>query len=633
MRYSVAQKPSRAKRCLAFFADFEVCSVKLQLTNNCLMSEPRMFPIPQFNNPDRSCLVASFPKIEAIFRDYCEQKRIPGLSFGIVADGALIHSGGMGVQRTDTRVLVTPDSVFRIASMSKSFTAMAILKLRDDGNLGLDDPVSNYVPEISDLPYPTRDSAPITVFQLLTMGGGFPQDDPWADRQLNTAPETVSAWMRGGISFSNPPNLKYEYSNFGYGILGRIVTNVSGMPYQQYIQQSIFDPLGMTSTTYDLHQVDPQRLSMGYRHEGTDWAEVPPLEDGEFGAMGGLFTTIPDFARYMISLLSAFPPRDEPETGPIRRSSAREMQTPWRQRMIQSSRPTPDAPTYFTSDGYGFGLSCGIDSVIGYSVAHGGGLPGYGSFYRLLPDTGIGIVVFTNLTYAGPATPIFEALTLLRNADALKPRTLPPAPALLAAQTAITQIYNQWDSAALQATTTESFFQDMPLEQRRQEIKDLRDDFGKCTSVTAFEPENALRGRWTMCCKRGSIEAYITLAPTVPPLVQVLEFTAAKPLTGVLRRTAKQIVFMIQSWDDDYARKRFAGTLKRKALRQQFAALHAHYGDVKLGKILEGDGKTQARIRLEGERGAIVVKIALNPKSSRVSEISFTKPSEDAFVP
>lgn len=592
-----------------------------------------MFPIPQFNNPDRSSLVASFPKIEAIFRDFCEQKRIPGLSYGIVADGALVHSGGMGIQRTDTRVLVTPDSVFRIASMSKSFTAMAILKLRDEGKLRLDDPASNYVPELTDLPYPTRDSAPITVFQLLTMGAGFPQDDPWADRQLNASPETMSAWMRGGISFSNPPNLKYEYSNFGYGILGRIITNVAGVPYQEYIQQGIFEPLGMASTTYDVHKVDPQRLAMGYRHDGDDWAEEPPLEDGEFGAMGGLFTTIPDFARYMIFLLSAFPPRDDEETGPIRRSSAREMQTPWRQRMIQSSRATPDAPTFFTSDGYGFGLACGTDSLVGYSVAHGGGLPGYGCYYRLLPDTGIGIVAFTNLTYAGPSTPIFDALKLLRNADALKPRTLPTAPVLLEAQTAITQIYNQWDSAALEALTTESFFQNMPLEQRRRQIKELRADFGKCTSVTAFEPENALRGHWTMRCKHGSIEAYITLAPTIPPLVQVLEFTAAKPLAGVLRRTAKQIVFMIQFWDDDYARKRFAGSLKRKDLRQQFAALHMHYGELKLGKVIEGDGKTQARVRLEGERGAVEMKIALDPKSSRVSEISFAKPSEDAFVP
>lgn len=591
-----------------------------------------MFPIAQFKNPDRSSLVDSFPKIESIFHAYFDRMRVPGLSFGIVADGQLIHSGGMGVQRTDTQKPVVADTVFRIASMSKSFTAMAILRLRDDGKLRLDDPITNYVPELAELPYPTRDSAPITVFQLMTMGGGFPQDDPWADRQLDASPETVSKWMRGGLSFSNPPNLKYEYSNFGYGILGRIVTNVSGMPYQQYNQQIIFDPLGMTSTTYNVHQVDPARLAMGYRHEGDGFAEETPLEDGEFGAMGGLFTTIPDFARYMSFLLSAFPPRDDEETGPIRRSSAREMQIPWRQRMIQSSRSTPDAETYFMSDGYGFGLACGVDSVVGYSVAHGGGLPGYGTFYRLLPEVGIGLVVFTNLTYAGPAMPIFEALKHLRGVGALKKRSLPAAPALLAAQTAIAQIYNHWDAAALQSFTTDSFFQDTPLEARREEFTRLREDFGACTSVTPFEAENALRGTWTMQCEHGTIEAYITCAPTVPPLVQILDLTAAKPLNKAMKTVVKQVIGLVKHWQHDGAEKLFAKSLKPKALHAQFAALRVMYGSLKVGKVVEGDGKTQATVQLEGERGIVEVKLALDEKG-RVSEISFAKPYDVQYVP
>ena len=196
--------------------------------------------------------------------------------------------------------------------------------------------------------------------------------------------------MRQGLSFSSPPNTRYEYSNLGYGILGRVVTNVAGMPYQQYIQQNILQPLGMTSSTYDLHQVDPARLAMGYRRENDQWIADPPLEDGEFGSMGGLFTTINDFSRYMAFLLSAFPPRDDEESGPIRRSSAREMQQPWRQRSATAPRSLPDAFTASQSGGYGFGLACGIDSQLGYTVAHGGGLPGYGTFYQLLPQRNLG---------------------------------------------------------------------------------------------------------------------------------------------------------------------------------------------------------------------------------------------------
>jgi CubicO group peptidase (beta-lactamase class C family) len=201
------------------------------------MPRKNTFPIPAFADADRSSLTAALPRIDMIFSEFYEKQRIPGLIYGIVADGALFHVSSMGARRTGTPAPIDADTVFRIASMSKSFAAMAVIKLRDEGKLRLDDPIADYVPELAKLPYPTRDSAPITAFQLLTMGGGFPQDDPWADRQLNAAPETMNEWMRGGISFSNPPNLKYEYSNFGYGIVGRIVTNVSGMPYQQYVKE------------------------------------------------------------------------------------------------------------------------------------------------------------------------------------------------------------------------------------------------------------------------------------------------------------------------------------------------------------------------------------------------------------
>ena len=144
-----------------------------------------MFPLAQFSHPDRSKLERVFPKIDKLYRDYAEQHQLPGVAYGIVSDGSLIFAGGIGVQNVETRAPVTPDSVFRIASMSKSFTAMALLKLRDAGKLHLDEAVATYVPELSNLVYPTRNSAPITVRHLLTMSAGLPQDDPWADRHLD----------------------------------------------------------------------------------------------------------------------------------------------------------------------------------------------------------------------------------------------------------------------------------------------------------------------------------------------------------------------------------------------------------------------------------------------------------------
>lgn len=139
-----------------------------------------MFPMPRFDNSiDRLAkLRSAFPRVEAVFHEFWEKHPVPGLAYGIVVDGELVQSAGMGIQNVTSQTPVTPDSVFRIASMTKSFTAMALMKLREDGKFNLDDAVERHVPELAGLPYPTRNSARITVRQLLTMSAGFPQDDP-----------------------------------------------------------------------------------------------------------------------------------------------------------------------------------------------------------------------------------------------------------------------------------------------------------------------------------------------------------------------------------------------------------------------------------------------------------------------
>jgi CubicO group peptidase (beta-lactamase class C family) len=575
----------------------------------------------------------AYAQIGVGFRQFLERNHIPGLAYGLVIDGELVAADGMGIQNITDKTPVTPDSVFRIASMSKSFTAMAVVRLRDDGKLQLDTPVEQIVPELAGLTYPTRDSAPITVRNLLTMSGGFPQDDPWADRQLAVQEATLSAWMRGGISFSNPPGVIFEYSNYGYAILGRVVTNVVGKPYQRYIQEEILEPLGMTSTTFDVHRVAPERLAMGYRWEDNRWQAEPPLEDGTFGAMGGLFTTINDFARYMAFLLSAFPPRDDDETGPVRRSSVREMQQAWRQRFVTSWRPTPDAPAMVLADGYGYGLVSGIDSVLGYSVAHGGGLPGYGSFYRLLPHYGVGLAAFTNLTYAGPSQAVYDGLRNLHAAGVIQPRTLKATDTLLSLQDALTRLYNQWDDNLVRSIATETFFQDMPLEKRRQQFETLRASFGRCTSVTPLEPENALRGRWRMKCRAGHIELFATMSPTVPPKLQYLEVTPAQSLTPVFRKIAAQMVRLINQWDDETASALLDRKMKRGAIRAQLDALRVLYGRLRLGDVLEGDGATDARVRLLGKQGLVDMRLKINPKTGKVLGAAFTRPRETAFVP
>ncbi len=231
-----------------------------------------------------------------------------------------------GVRELAGKSAVDADTVFRIASMTKSFTALGILKLRDEGKLSLDDPAERYIPELARLVYPTRDSPKITIRHLLSHSEGFPEDNPWGDQQLAVTEAEFTRMLAGGIPFSNAPGVAYEYSNYGFAILGRIVARVSGMTYADYVAANILRPLGMTATTLEAAAVPAARLAKGYRWEDAQWKEEPPLPDGAFGAMGGMLTSTRDLARYVGFLMSAWPPRDEDDRGPVKRSSLREMQ-------------------------------------------------------------------------------------------------------------------------------------------------------------------------------------------------------------------------------------------------------------------------------------------------------------------
>lgn len=592
-----------------------------------------MFPVPKFQNRDLSRLPALYPQIEKSFSDFVAQNHIPGLAYGIVVDGGLIHSGGMGIGNVPKKSSIDKDTVFRIASMTKSFTGMALVKLRDEGKLRLDDPVTEYIPELASLVYPTRDSAPITVRNVLTMSAGFPQDDPWADRQLARSEQELTDLLKLGLTFSNPPGITFEYSNYGFAILGRIVTNAAGVPYQTYVREQILKPLGMTSTTFDIQTVAPDRLAMGYRYEDNQWVEETPLPDGAFASIGGMFTTINDFGRYMAFLLSAFPARDDEETGPVKRSSVREMQQAWRQRFLTSSRPAPDLPAVVQYDGYGYGLLSSIDSVLGYSISHGGGLPGYGTFYRILPDYGIGVVAFSNLTYTPVTLQINNACALMLQKGGIKKRVLEPSETLKSAHETLTKLYDQWDDGLIASNATDSFFEDSSLERRRARFEQLRASFGKRLSNTALEPENNLRGRWIMKCRGGNIEMFVTMSPTVPSKIQFLTITAGHTVNAQLKDAVSQVVNLINHWDEAKAKTLFAQKLKLAVLQSQFNALAVQYGKLKLGDVIEGDGKTQTRVRLSGKNGIADMKVSLNPRTKKITDVAFTRPRETSFVP
>lgn len=494
----------------------------------CLLAADQ-YPPPRFTDSQRvQKLESAFPKIDSIVRDYAIAKKVPGMVWGVVIDGRLMHVGTFGVRDRVSNSPVAADTAFRIASMTKSFTALAILKLRDEGKLSLEDPVSKWIPQFARMELPTRDTPPLRIRQLLSHSAGFPEDNPWGDRQLSATDATLDQWLNKGIPFSTPPGTRYEYSNYAFGLLGRVVSKASGMPYEQYMRQEILSPLHMDQTTFEFSGVPAARRAVGYRlkPDGT-YQEEPPLPHGVFGSMGGLLTTADDLGRYVAFHLSAWPPRDDADSGPVRRASVREMAHLWTPANLAAN--VRNGVLTASESGYGFGLRVASDCRFEQIVTHGGGLPGFGSFMAWLPDYGVGMFAMGTLTYIGPGEPISQAWDELLKTGGLRKRELPPTPLQTAMRDHILNLWNHWDDAEAKSIASMNLFLDAPMEQRRAEIAGLKAEVGACPAASQVTPENWLRGQFNLTCQKGTVGVFFTMSPTQPPAVQHLAFQKLSP--------------------------------------------------------------------------------------------------------
>ncbi|PHN05210.1 serine hydrolase domain-containing protein [Flavilitoribacter nigricans] len=485
-------------------------------------AEPRVSStyVPStFAQDDRRQQIESIRmKLHQLFADYAKDRNIPGIAYGVVVDDELVIDSAVGVINREQEIAATTESSFRIASMTKSFTAMAIMKLMEDGRIALGDPVADYIPEMSELVYPTNDAPVITIENLLTMTAGFPEDNPWGDRQLDEPDSMLTNLILSGISFSNPPGFAFEYSNTGYAILGMIVSRVSGMPYQEYITTRILQPLGMSETYWEYEAVPAEQLAIGYRPESLEIE--PMLHDGAFGAMGGLITSISDFSKYVSFHLSAWPPRTAADDGPVKRSSLRKMHQPQFVRLIPNATDWNDVPCPVLS-GYGFGLGISENCAGTRRISHGGALPGFGSNYVFYPDLGIGIMAFCNLTYTTP-WPYPEILKLLFDELDLQPRQVGTADILTTRRDQIVEMITSWDAGLEQQILAENFYLDEPRDPRMEKINALLTEAGPIQSVSDVRAINQLRGAFDLNAERDTLRVFFTLSPEADPKVQRL---------------------------------------------------------------------------------------------------------------
>ena len=206
----------------------------------------------------------------------------------------------------------------------------------------------------------------------------------------------------------------------------------------------------------------------------------------------------------------------------MRRASVREMAHLWTPSNLTAQ--LVNGRLQASETGYGFGLRVTSDCRFEQIVAHGGGLPGFGSYMAWLPDYGVGMFAMATLTYSGPSEPISQAWDAMLETGGLRKRELPPTTLQTEMRDHILNLWKRWDDAEAKQIAAVNFFLDAPSAQRQAEIRALKNEVGECTDAGPVMPENWMRGQFNMTCAKGTVGVFFTLAPTQPPAVQHLSF-------------------------------------------------------------------------------------------------------------
>lgn len=412
---------------------------------------------------DLEALQATQPLIEEIAAQVAREFTLDSLQWGLVAGDQLLTSGATGsVTDLSTR--------YRIASMTKSFTAAAVLSLRDESILSIDIPVDEYAPELATICH-TVSGARITLRHLLSMTSGLATDDPWADRHLDATADEMNAVYQNGAVYAFAPGSHFEYSNLGFALIGRVIERITGRRVRDFVDERFLQPLQMISTTWDppIHHewARPTRVQDGVIiPDGLE-----PLNDGEIAPMGGLWTTVGDLARWVIWLNQAHHNFDA-RTAQLSVASRLEMQAMHSYAGV-IALDDEKAPT-----GYGYGLMIRDDPDLGIVNSHSGGLPGYGSNMRWLPGRAIGVVAVSNTTYAPMSVFTHRVLKMLHNANLIPKHKIAISDVLQKRSEQLVALLNQWTDEQAHALFTDNVALDESLKRRQEAAQKVVATYG-----------------------------------------------------------------------------------------------------------------------------------------------------------
>ena len=340
---------------------------------------------------------------EAIFlldtwlQSIVDYDRLPGLSIAVVDDQSNVYSKGFGFSDRDRKSQASPSTVYSICSISKVFTAISIMQLRDAGKLGLDDPVTKFLPWFQPEGLDPGGRPP-TLGELLQHSAGLPCAPDWTvwEHPADAYPSRDELVKRvSEMEMVYPPDTHFNYSNLGYSLLGQVVTEVSGMDYVDYVRKNILAPLGLDATTpYPPPPRPGLQVAKGYGcHQRTGRRpDIVTVDPRAVTPALGFYSSVEDLAKLAMWQFRAL---DGEDASVLRRETLEEMYSPhW-----------PD-PAW----GLGFTIWNMGERVF---IGHQGGCPGYKSQIIICPEERIAVVVMVNATDAPQFTLAFRTFEIM----------------------------------------------------------------------------------------------------------------------------------------------------------------------------------------------------------------------------
>jgi CubicO group peptidase (beta-lactamase class C family) len=482
-------------------------------------------------------------RIERVLDDEHDRGRTgASFSFALVVDGVTVLDKARGVADLDAKVVATPETIYRVASITKTFTTAAILSLRDRGVLRLDDAVARHLTELGDASYPTRDAAPLSIAQILTHAGGLPRSGAYAALDRPSTEDDLAEAMRAPLDLD--PGVTYRYSNLGFGLLGLLVARKTGAPYRDWVKGHLLEPLEMRSSGFDVATLPAARLAVGYVRDATGKLTRRPMTSNGVGeGAGGLFSTSGDMARWIAFQLAAWPPRDDDDAGPVRRASLREAHLPRHVHEVTTAEGRVEGTYARRVEAKAIGLGWHVTSGCYFDrlVGHDGDLDGFHARLRFDPSRGVGFVLLTS-SDAAQATPIAErVLDTIALHDALAPYERAPSAELSrAVERAMGAMGGAWTDAQHAETFAESLRAVLSAADVRRLAVERARAVGSCKPARTLGASGALDGAYEYACARGRLR--VTARGTGSPLrLQTFSITTVTPPSDDDRKVARAV--------------------------------------------------------------------------------------------